>query len=488
MKQIAWILTLLACVSASLFSCEETTASVDDTDNNIDTATAAVTEDDLPKLDLPTADYGQQTFTILSTVHADYEYIAEAETGDVVEDAVYRKNRAVEEHLGIDLEIITSPGHWADKDSFNALIKNSVMADDGAYDLISGTMVCVMMVAGDGYFMNALDLDYLNIENPWWVQDMEEKLAISGKLFGFVGDASLSLYKDMSVIFFNQKLISDYNLADPYTMVLDGKWTIDRLMEMAAAVGSDLNGDGKMTVGEDLLGYYYHAVPQRTWQTATEYSSIAYDENDLPYMMPLQDRDTELFFKVLDFFEQDNVIGIDGIDHSEFCATFAQDQTLFLCEFLYGTDYLRDMQSDFGIVPIPKRDESQTDYHTQVGTSTSTFFVPVTVQDSALTAMVCEAMSYYSWREVVPAYYEVALKEKYTRDETVKKMLNIIRDSAEVNFTFAYSTMFTPGINELLPSYWQPQNTDIASWYAKNESKWMKVIEKLTETYANIES
>ena len=67
-------------------------------------------------------------------------------------------------------------------------------------------------------------------------------------------------------------------------------------------------------------------------------------------------------------------------------------------------------------------------------------------------------------------------------------MLNIIRDSAEVNFTFAYSTMFNPSINELLPSYWQKANNDVASWYAKNEKSWTKTIESIVEQYQEIES
>ncbi|MBQ7301918.1 MAG: hypothetical protein IJW77_18970 [Clostridia bacterium] len=489
MKSTVWMLTLLSLLSSvSLIACSDSTDTpqVSGTTDSM-TETFAETEETAVPLNLPEVDYEQRTFTVLATEHASYEYVAE-ESGDIVEDAVYRKNRAVEERLGIAFEFITAPGHWADKDSFNALIKNSIMANDGAYDLISGTMVCVLPIAAEGYFLNALDLEHIQFENPWWVQDMKEKLAIGGKLFGFVGDASLSLYKDLSVIYFNQKLIADYDLEDPYALVIDGKWTVDKVLEMAAAVSSDVNGDGKMTIGDDLFGYYYHAVPQRTWQTATEFSSIAYDDHDMPYMTPLQDRDTELFFKVLDFFERENVVGIDGIPHPDICAVFAADQVLFLNEFLYGTDYLRDMKSDFGIVPQPKRDEAQTQYHTQVGTSTSTFFIPTTVTDAELTSMVCEALSYYSWLEVIPAYYEVALKEKYNRDDTVKEMLNIIRDSAEVNFTFAYSTMFNPSINELLPSYWQKANNDVASWYAKNEKSWTKTIESIVEQYQDIES
>ncbi len=474
-------------VTPSLLSCGGDTQTTDETTTAVQTT--AVTEDPGPKLGIPATDYGGRDFTILTTVHADYEYIAENETGDIVEDAVYRRNRAVEELLNVKFNFIAEPGHWADKDTFNALIKNSVMANDGAYDLVSGTMVCVLPIASDGVFLNALDMEHIDFTMPWWVADMEEKLAVGGKLFGFIGDASLSLYKDLSVIFFNQKLLSDYSLDNPYELVNSGKWTLEKMAEMTKAVSVDVNGDGKMTVGDDIFGYYYHGVPQRTFQTAMEFQVVDFDENDMPYIIDLREQDAELYNRVNEFLQMDNVTGIDGIDHGDLCAIFAADQTLFLGEFLYGTDYFRDMKSDFGIVPMPKRDENQSEYHTQIGTSASLFFIPTTTPDSVLTSMVCESLCYYSWRDVTPSYYEVALKEKYTRDETVKEMLNLIRSSADIGFTFAYSTIFSVQINQLLPNWPNGHaNGNIVSSYEKNMKAWSATIEKLVDAYAEIES
>lgn len=195
MKKTVWIITLLSMLTSTvMLACGDTTEPSADTQASTGETTASVeTEETILPLNLPEVDYGQRTFTILSTEHAAYEYVAE-ESGDVVEDAVYRKNRAVEERLGIEFKFITALGHWADRNSFNNLISTSVMANDGAYDLISGTMVCVLPIAAEGYFMNVLNLPYIQLDNPWWVQGMEEKLAIGGNLFGFVGDASLSLF------------------------------------------------------------------------------------------------------------------------------------------------------------------------------------------------------------------------------------------------------------------------------------------------------
>ena len=484
MKNRILALLLCALICASFTACGEA-SSANDTTLPQDETTAPVETG--PILAVPKSDNGGKDFTILHTVHAAYEYDAAEQTGDVVNDAVYDRNAAVEELLGININLIIEPGHWADKDTFNGLIKSSVMAGDGAYDLVNGVVVCVLPIASEGVFMEASELEWVDFSNPWWIQGMQDDLAVSGKLFGFIGDASLSLYKDLSVCYFNQKLLTDYKLESPYKFVREGTWTLDKFTEMVKAVGSDLNGDGTWTETDDLFGMIFHNVPMRAFHTAAEFKVVDFDEDDNPYIVDLSDRDIELYFKLYDLIKANNNIwGKDTNDHTEFTNIFADDRALFLCDFLYDTEYLRDMTSDFGIVPYPKRDAAQEEYNTQIGTSTSMFFVPKTTNDPVLTSQVCEALSYYSYKDVVPAYYEVALKEKYTRDEDVKDMLEIIRNSAQMDFTFAYSTMFNPFINCVTPCDMNP-NENIASTYATNMPKWQGVIDALLESYAELE-
>ena len=159
-----------------------------------------------------------------------------------------------------------------------------------------------------------------------------------------------------------------------------------------------------------------------------------------------------------------------------------------MLDFLYDTEYLRDMENDFGIIPIPKADEAQKDYHTQIGTSTSMFFIPKTTTDADLTSKVCEALSFYSSKLVGPTYYKVALKDKYTRDETVQEMLAIICTSAQMDFTFAYSTLFDPFPNTIVENRpANPINGNLASFYASKSKPWQATIDKIVEAYANIE-
>ena len=437
-----------------------------------------------PTLEVPQSDFGGKKFTILSTVHAEYEYVAEEMTGDVVSDAVYNRNKQVEDLLNISLEIITQPGHWADRDSFNHLVTASVMAQDGAYDLVNGATVCVLPIAADGIFINAADLEYVNLDNPWWVQGMMDNLAVNGKLYGFIGDASLSLYKDLAVVFFNKQLAEDYKIENPYELVRSGKWTVDKLNECITGVSNDLNGDGKLALGDDLIGLLSEPVANRAFLTSTKMDVVTF-ENGTPTIVGLTERTSDIYARLYKLFvENESQLCGSENKRTEQSQYFSENKALFMNTLLNVTDYLRNMQSDFGILPYPKYNEDQENYYTQIGTSTSMMFVPVTTNDAELTSMVCEAMSYYGQKGVVPAYYEVALKEKYTRDEEVKEMLDIIRSGAQMDFNFAYSTMFTPFTNcstEFRDKNNTPEN--LASYFATNVPAWEGTLEDLLEAY-----
>ena len=88
---------------------------------------------------------------------------------------------------------------------------------------------------------------YLALEKPWWDGRVTKDMAIADKVFFSTGDISILDNECTMVMFFNKELVTDYTLDDPYTLVREKKWTIDKVGEMAAAVTHDVDGDGKMT-------------------------------------------------------------------------------------------------------------------------------------------------------------------------------------------------------------------------------------------------
>lgn len=168
--------------------------------------------------------------------------------------------------------------------------------------------------------------------------------------------------------------------------------------------------------------------------------------------------------------------------------TFAEGNVATMVNFIYSTEYLRDMVDDYGILPMPKYDSNQEKYISQLGTSTSMLYVPATTNDIELTSKVMEALCYYSSELVVPKYYEVALKEKYARDADIAQMLDIIRDGATFDFLFAYGAGCLSNAPNSYFRFGNTDTTDIASNFASLEASFTASLEKLIETYENLDN
>ncbi|MCL2815505.1 MAG: hypothetical protein FWD23_12965, partial [Oscillospiraceae bacterium] len=90
------------------------------------------------------------------------EFYAERETGDIINDAVYRRNMAAEERLNVKLNVICGPDlhHW---DEMNRMIRNSIASGDNSYQLIAGWSARAPALALDGLFLDMKPLPYLNL-------------------------------------------------------------------------------------------------------------------------------------------------------------------------------------------------------------------------------------------------------------------------------------------------------------------------------------
>ena len=481
--------SLLACgkntnegnaVTTTVPAADTTTAA-----SQTEATTAAPTVEDL--LGFPEENNNGNAFHILCATHLAYEFGAESQIGEVVSDAVYQRDLAVEEYLGIDIQVINEAGVWADRSAFNDKIVQAVNAGDNTYDLVNSSIVVTMPASQQGLFAEGGDLAHVNFDQPWWIANMYERYAIGGKLYGFLGDASLSLYKDMNVIFFNKRIWNekkpDVNL---YDLVRRGEWTLDKFIELTSDMAEDLNGDSTYNEN-DLLAFGGERVPCGTWQTSLGLDVITLDASGVPVVHGMTERFVNAYDKLSAYHK--NTLGVmmfDSIDSKtyESMKRFAGGQVATMCNFIYSTEHIRDMEDDYGIIPIPKYDMEQKNYITQLGTSTAMLFVPTTATDPALTSKVMECLAYHGYTDVNPKYYEVALKTKYASDTDMQEMLDLIRETATIDFLFVYGTTLSSAPNQYFRfSSFIP---GIASVFSKEQKVFEKSVDKLVAAYEKL--
>ena len=177
----------------------------------------------------------------------------------------------------------------------------------------------------------------------------------------------------------------------------------------------------------------------------------------------------------------------ERIDYSEY-QTFAQSNAAFTpLPFHTAFNELRDMADTYGILPLPKWDEDQKEYRTHIYDQYSTFNLPKTVSPDRyeFIGIMMEALCAESFRTVYPAYYDVALKNKYAYDANAAAMIDLIRDGAGMDLAFMFSDSFMRAafmFRDLINN----ENTDLASQYKKIEKTMLNTIERnIVKAYAD---
>ena len=104
---------------------------------------------------------------------------------------------------------------------------------------------------------------------------------------------------------------------------------------------------------------------------------------------------------------------------------FREGRSLFTDVNITLVINLREMDQSFGVLPWPKLEEAD-DYVANVDAGTNLFIVPITNSDPDRTSLVLETLAILGRAYTIPAYYDVALKTRDSRDEESAEMLDII--------------------------------------------------------------
>lgn len=107
------------------------------------------------------------------------EFDAEEMTEDVVNDAVYTRNLAVQDRLDVSMNLIldTSVTHHGGTSS---KIRASISAGSNDYDLIANAMHDTMPLVLENLFLPLNTLDYIDFDAPWYNQAFLETTNLNG--------------------------------------------------------------------------------------------------------------------------------------------------------------------------------------------------------------------------------------------------------------------------------------------------------------------
>lgn len=411
-----------------------------------------------------------------STDYGNDEIDAETILGTPINDAVYNRNRELEQRYNFKFV-----SHQFDLNPMNTA-RNSILANSDDYDAIVdsiGSMTDYSM------FRNYNNLEYIDLSASCWDQNVNDSLSIADQHYVAIGDLLTLDKKGTWCTLFNKGIAADNQLGNLYDMVREGAWTLDNFYEMFKTVSRDLNGDGEMTE-VDNWGFLTENYNMNIMMFGGENRFSQKDENDYPVLDMFTDRSVAVFEKVYDIMiDSKSTMCLEKVGAPALLKAFAEDRGLFYMVGIGTAMEYRYMESDFGILPIPKYDETQETYYTSLSKYNSACVaIPKSCIMADDSAFLLQAICLASTETLRPTFYDQVLNGVTVRDEESREMLDILFNNRVFDLAFIHNW---GTVGDLYVKLYNAGQSAFASAYKRIEKTAQKAIAEAIEEYSYLE-
>jgi len=483
-KTISLLLVLVMLLS-SMAACGESDAdTITDDTAAAETETVKETTELEARLalpdNLPDKDFDGYDFRVLTRNRDDFikDVGADLElTGDVFNDALYNRNKTLEERFNFILSAEYAENNGT---ATHAAAQAAVLAGDDTYDIVENQVTKMAGTCTSGIYLDwYTQLPYVDLTQPWYIGNAAEALSVNGHAYAMIGEFCLDVLRFTYCMYYNQDIATEYDFENIYNVVRDGRWTYDYLKTLADTVYVDINADGIKDFGDRLAisGDPYSAVV--TYQYAFNNPVASLNEEGLPYLSQDREKAHDIVVKLNALYweaiggltEGWGSGGSTWVDGNLLCYT-----GLFQSATGYG-----DLEFNFSIIPYPKYNEDQDSYYTMSDGAHGTMMVPITISDPERTSIIIEALNAETYKQVIPAYFDTALKNRYSRDAESAEMLDLLLAARVFDFGYMYDTGIAFSIQRLVSKNSNNTESEYASQIKKAETEYVKIIEEYTK-------
>ncbi len=487
-------------LAPAMVSCGESSVNTETTAPTTSTNTTATTETDIPEEELsdyekrqrlpdnlPEVKYdGAEMRFMTRETYAGWQYSSEITVeelnGDACNDAVYNRNVKIEDRFDVKISA-------TEDTASQSAIQTFVTAGTDDYHVVSLFDYQSYTPINAGVLMNWLEAPYVDLNQPWHNKLANDGATINNKLFTVCSDLSITSMTYTHAIFANVDLLAEYSYApsDMYGFVKEGTWTIDKMIEMTSEMYTDKNGNGKADT-DDVYGFGYQITnPGDVWLTAFGEKVCEYKDGTIELTF-MSDKLVSILEKLLDYHYNNQGFTKLATQYDE--EKYFLEEKLILAPMRFAAAYntLREMDAVYTMLPFPKWDENQEGYYTNADDKFSVFGLPLTSAGNIeFISTIFEAMAAESYKTVYPAYYDQALKGKYSSDATTAEMVELIMAGRAFDFSFQFGESCFQRLPYLIRDHLADNNPNIASKYKKSEKALNKSLSKILGKAYDIE-
>jgi hypothetical protein len=290
-----------------------------------------------------------------------------------------------------------------------------------------------------------------------------------------VGDASLEVLQNIEVMFFNTTMAESYGL-DLYSLVRNGEWTVDKLMEINTTVAANLDDND---TSNDIYGTMYDIHSMRAQLTSAGLRVTEIAENGAVQITASTEKNINICDKVTQLINSSAVNYSSTNTRVRDYTLFSEGRSLFYATALLIGRTLKSlsMSFDYGVLITPKY--SAEDDYVSTNYGASVFSIPLDVKDRHMSATILNALNYLSADTVVYSFYDQVIKNRVAESPDDSEMIDLARANMYMDFAFIYDSDLG-----ILTSFYKAvlNNTSVSSSLASIETS---AEEKLTALIAS---
>lgn len=444
-KSLLALLLLIACTLCTFASCKDSSGAPS-VPSEGEVSQTVSQGDSEPAEVFPYEDfYEDKTLKILCVasnrhVYGTLQFVPDPESNyTAVSEAVKARNDLISQNYGLDIEV-----HSVDYPVTE--LRTLVESGTCDYDLVCESVDRMMQSVTENLFWSVDDL--VDYSYSWWDTEAINALSIAGKHYFLSGDALITDDDNTYLYLFNKDMYNDHTVLDAtygdiYQMVRDGKFTIDVFEEMCRVV-SQPSEDGQWDFYA-TYGNLSHAYGATVMMNGFDFATASPDENGYFTLNVGTSHGISLYDKVYTLMSNKQltqraelIIGQGSTPSrygfAELEEMFVSGRGLFYNTTSSSISILKargdDVDFEFGVLPIPKYDESQTRYCNTVNRyQSSVIGIPVSnTENREATCVLLQALGYHS-KGVTDAYYQQTLQLQALTDNNDADMLDLIYSS-----------------------------------------------------------
>lgn len=387
-----------------------------------------------PSRDLTQLDYKDEIVRILQCDFKKDEFDFNAGSSETMSNAVYSRNKQVEEDLGIRFEYVSVNSNSQSPNMLAAAVRqNAQNTEKDAFHIVAQPSYYSVSLILDGLYWDLATVEnsYIDLSRKYWSAGFMNASTVNDRYYFLVGELCTSVLDEMEVMFVNDQLVDDYlDGIDLHELVYDKGWTYDKMLSLLTEVGSG-EESGVWGMALDVNSLSIDGM-----LASLKLTTVGIADNGMPKVDINNAHNIGIVEKLRDLYWNNPSVTNQGGAIKNFKD---QQNAVFTMNMLKNAADLYKSGIRYTLIPMPMFDEKQDDYVVTAHDEYSSISICASVKDASMYTAVVEDLCYRSHDTTYNAKYEKTYAGQYAQTLKNRKMFDFMFDHLNFDLGAVYS-------------------------------------------------